>query len=194
MTFLFLNDWFSSGRVGTSPVVQWLGLWASAAGSGVWSLVRELRSLKPFGTTKKQTKKQWASKYRKSILFFCNLRSIFYVMTVCVSHSVVSDSLWPHVACQAPLSMEFSSKNTGVGCHSLSRVSSQPRDGTCISCTAGRFFTTETPGKPICVGIYSDKYICMYICIYIFRSFLSVLQPSIIFLRVWEPSPWNVNV
>ena len=32
------------------------------------------------------------------------------------------------------------------------RGSSQPRDETCvscISCTAGRFFTTEPPGKPI---------------------------------------------
>ena len=40
----------------------------------------------------------------------------------CVSHSVVFDSLWPYlwiVASQAPLSMEFSSKNTGVDCHFL---------------------------------------------------------------------------
>ena len=29
-----------------------------------------------------------------------------------------------------------------------SRVSSQPRDGTQTSCIAGRFFTTEPPGKP----------------------------------------------
>ena len=37
------------------------------------------------------------------------------------SRSVLSDSLWPHglVAYQAPLSMGFSSKNTGVGCHFL---------------------------------------------------------------------------
>ena len=30
---------------------------------------------------------------------------------------------------------------------SFSRGSSQPRDRTCVSCTAGRFFTTEPPGK-----------------------------------------------
>ena len=37
-----------------------------------------------------------------------------------ISRSVVSDSATPWtVACQASLSMEFSSKNTGVGCHSL---------------------------------------------------------------------------
>ena len=29
-----------------------------------------------------------------------------------------------------------------------SRGSSPPRDGTCVSCIAGRFFTTESPGKP----------------------------------------------
>ena len=32
--------------------------------------------------------------------------------------SVMSDSVTPWiVACQAPLSIEFSAKNTGVGCH-----------------------------------------------------------------------------
>ena len=36
------------------------------------------------------------------------------------NHTVVSDSVTPWTrAHQAPLSMEFSSKNTGVGCHSL---------------------------------------------------------------------------
>ena len=31
---------------------------------------------------------------------------------------------------------------------SFSRGSSQPRDQACISCMAGRFFTTDQPGKP----------------------------------------------
>ena len=31
---------------------------------------------------------------------------------------------------------------------SFSRGSSSPRDWTCISCIAGRFFTAEPPGKP----------------------------------------------
>ena len=31
---------------------------------------------------------------------------------------------------------------------SFSRRSSQPRDWTCVFCTAGRFFTTVPPGKP----------------------------------------------
>ena len=32
-------------------------------------------------------------------------------------------------------------KNTGVGCHALLQGSSRPRDGTWVSCIAGRFFT-----------------------------------------------------
>ena len=61
-----------------------------------------------------------------------------------------SDSLQPHGAHQAPLSMGFSSKNTGVGCHPSSRGSSQPRDWTqvsWISCIASGFFTTEPPAS-----------------------------------------------
>ena len=58
---------------------------------------------------------------------------------VCVSRSVVSDSLRP-VDCSLP---GFSAHgilqaSTGVGCHSLLRG---PRDWTWLSCTAGRFFT-----------------------------------------------------
>ena len=38
-------------------------------------------------------------------------------------------------------------KNTGVGCMTSSRGSSQPRGQTWVSCISGRFFTTELPGK-----------------------------------------------
>ena len=31
------------------------------------------------------------------------------------------------------------------------RGSSQPRDRTCVSCIAGKFLTTEPPGKPYCL-------------------------------------------
>ena len=50
--------------------------------------------------------------------------------------SAVSDSFatpWTR-ARQAPLSVGFSRKNTGGGCHSSSRGSSHPRDRTCVSC------------------------------------------------------------
>ena len=54
--------------------------------------------------------------------------------------SVVSQlfvTLWT-IAHQAPLSLGFPSKNTGVGCHFFLKGSSRPIDGTrvsCISCT-----------------------------------------------------------
>ena len=53
---------------------------------------------------------------------------------------------------QALLTMEFLGKNTGVVAVHLSRGSSQPRARTCVyygSCIAGRFFTTEPPGKAL---------------------------------------------
>ena len=62
---------------------------------------------------------------------------------VCVlSHSVVSDSLWPWtVALQTPLSMGFSRQEdwSGLPCPS-SRGSSRPWDGTLVSCIS-RVFT-----------------------------------------------------
>ena len=55
----------------------------------------------------------------------------------------VSDSLWPHGLLQAPLSIEFSRQDYWLAWVPIlfSRGSSQPRDWTWISHTAGRFFT-----------------------------------------------------
>ena len=55
-------------------------------------------------------------------------------------------TLWT-VALQAPLSMGFSGKNTGVSCHALLPVSSRPRDQTHLSMSpalADNFLTTST--------------------------------------------------
>ena len=41
------------------------------------------------------------------------------------------------------------------------RRSSWPRNQTCVSCLAGRFFITELPGKPL--HIYKSLHICIYI-------------------------------
>ena len=53
---------------------------------------------------------------------------------------------------QTPQSMGFSSgKNTGVGCQALLQGIFPTKAKTCISCVscvAGRFFTTESSGKP----------------------------------------------
>ena len=54
------------------------------------------------------------------------------------------------VACQAPLSMGFFSKNTGVGSHPFSRGSSWLRNRTGVSCVAGGFFTNWATTSQMC--------------------------------------------
>ena len=53
---------------------------------------------------------------------------------------------------QAPLSLENPGKNTGVGCHFFLQgiVLNQGLNPhrLCVPALAGRFFTTEPPGKP----------------------------------------------
>ena len=67
-----------------------------------------------------------------------------------LSHSVVSDSVTPStVAHQAPLSMDFPGKNTGVGCHfllqgNLSNSGIEPTSPALL----GGLFPTEPAGKP----------------------------------------------
>ena len=53
---------FKNPGLGSSLVVQWLGLGAHIAGAWVRSLVGELRSHKPWGAAKKQTNKQKKTK------------------------------------------------------------------------------------------------------------------------------------
>ena len=67
-------------------------------------------------------------------------------MCVCVSHSVMSDSLGPPwtVAHQAPLSMNSPGKYIGVGSHCLLQgifPTQGSNLGQEIACTAGRFCT-----------------------------------------------------
>ena len=47
---------------------------------------------------------------------------------------------------------------------SYSRGSSQPRNWTCISCTAGRFFSTAPPGKPPVAVVLMVFPVVMYRC------------------------------
>ena len=71
--------------------------------------------------------------------------SFRYLISVCVSHSFVSNSLRPHGAHQAPLSMGFlQARILAWVALPFSRGSSQPRvswDRTQVSCIAGTFFT-----------------------------------------------------
>ena len=57
----------------------------------------------------------------------------------CESHSVMSDSLWPHGLYRP---WNSPGQNTGVGGPPFSRASSQPRDQTQVSLIAGRFFNS----------------------------------------------------
>ena len=76
-----------------------------------------------------------------------------------LSHSVVSDSLWPRGLSPTRLLCPLNSpgKNTGVGCHIFSRGSSPPKDQTRISCIAGRFFTCWVTEEALC----SQYYVCL---------------------------------
>ena len=57
---------------------------------------------------------------------------------------------------QAPLSKEFSSKNSGVGYHFLLQGSSQARNRTWLSHTTGSLYPLSHQGSPV------HEYMCMY--------------------------------
>ena len=79
-------------------------------------------------------------------IFFC----LFTVLLFVVNKSCPV-LLWPSwtVAHQAPLHGTSEARILEWVAIYFSRGYSWPRDRTCISCTAGRFFTTEPPGKPL---------------------------------------------
>ena len=65
-----------------------------------------------------------------------------------MSNSLRSFRLWP---ARFLYPWDSLGKNTGVGYHALLQRISQPRDWahvSCVSCTTGRFFTSEPSGKP----------------------------------------------
>ena len=67
-----------------------------------------------------------------------------------LSHVCLFVTSW-NVALQALLSMEYSRQETGVSCHSLlQEIFLTQGSNPCllVPALAGRFFTTEPPGKP----------------------------------------------
>ena len=92
--------------------------------------------------TARRGKRLWPILNPSNIYTHCSSRSQTFLV---LSPLVVSYFLQPPLDCSPPSSSvhgDFPSKNTGVGCHVLrSRGSSQPRDWTQVSGTAGRFFT-----------------------------------------------------
>ena len=93
--------------------------------------------------------------YLQCFLFLSPLFDLFslaFMCRACVHANVVSfgsDSLRPCGLQPARLLCPWDSpgQNTGVACHALLQGIFLTQ-GTFISCTAGRFFTTEPPGKP----------------------------------------------
>ena len=71
---------------------------------------------------------------------------VHYNACMCVSHSVVSSSLWlrglgpPSLLCP----WDSPGKNTGVDCHALLQGIFPTRDWTQVSCIAGGLFTIWT--------------------------------------------------
>ena len=86
------------------------------------------------------------------------------VMVKPLSHVQLCTTPWT-VAHQAPLSMGILQTILEWVAMPSSRGSSRPRDRTWLSCTAGRFFTTESPGKEeeqsteqVCVGCSGGRF------------------------------------
>ena len=110
-----------------SLVIQWLGLCTSTAG-GMGSI--------PGGRTK-----------------------LLYSMLLClVAQSC--PTLCDPMDCSPPVSSvngDSPGKNTGVGCHAVSRGSFQPRDQTQVSHTAGEFFTVWVTRDAPCMPYGAAK-------------------------------------
>ena len=71
------------------------------------------------------------------------------MIQMCVSHSVMSDSSWPHELQPSRLLCPWNSpgKNTGAGSHSLLQGIFPTQGSNQVSCIAGRFFTIWATGK-----------------------------------------------
>ena len=91
----------------------------------------------------------------------CNLKGGMYregrkeiVLTICTyacSFTQLCPTLWDPMDCRPPGSSVHGISQARIlewVAISSSRGSSRPRDQTHVSCLAGRFFTTELPGKP----------------------------------------------
>ena len=89
-----------------------------------------------------------------SVGFFCvtnHPKTLWLEMLLLLSHFShvrLFMTLWT-VACQAPLSVEYSRQEywSGLACPSPGDFPN-PRDQTQVSYIAGSFFNTEPPGKP----------------------------------------------
>ena len=79
-----------------------------------------------------------------------------------VSHSVMSDALWPHGLQPTRLLCPWDSlgKNIGVGCHSLLQGIFLTLGSNQVSCIAGRFFTVWASNLASNKGCWPSFYYC----------------------------------
>ena len=97
---------------------------------------------------------------------------MLYSFMLCYLHYIVLYFICTYAVCLFSLQVVYDSFVTPMDCcppsssvhgifqarilewvvNSFSRESSRPRDLICVSCTAGRFFTTEHPGKPYAIS------------------------------------------
>ena len=104
-----------------------------------------------------------------------------------VNHSVTSDSLRPqglYGACQDPVSMRFSSKNTAVGCHALLQ-GTLPTQGSNpgLLCFSQILYHLNYPGSPCSnYHIVSDSWLDIHGSSDIFQRKCS--SHSLIYLRI----------
>ena len=73
-------------------------------------------------------------------------------------YSVTCLTLWPHGLLPTKLlcPWDFPGKNTGVGCHFLLQEIFLTQGQTHISCTAGKFFTSEPLGLTFCCTLFNS--------------------------------------
>jgi len=92
-------------------------------------------------------------------------------VSVCVSHSVVSNSVWPHglKSTRALCPWDSPGKNVGVGCIPFSSGSSQHRNWTWVSWIAGKLFTIWAIQDIYIWNTFKKK---IYIYIYIVQILL----------------------
>ena len=119
----------------------------------------------------------------------------FITILVCVfSHSVVSNSLWPHELQPVKLlcSWAYPAKNTEVGCHFLLQ-GNLPNPGIepaspASPASAGGFFTSEPPGKPNWFLFIVKMDYCQ--CKYSLFKFHFVFRTILTCKYTWEGCNW----
>ena len=115
----------------------------------------------------------------KSLLscrLLAHVASVHFLFT-CVSHLVISDSLWTHGLWPAKFHGILQARILEWVAKPSSRGSSQPRDWNLVFCIAGRFFTVWAMSEAL---FFSQKFLHL-------RVIKCVLSPSHTLIRSTSP-------